>query len=203
MPLIVGIAGGSGSGKTTIARALVARIGADSVAYLPHDAYYKPLAEMPVIDGEIINFDHPDALRTPLLIEHIRQLKRNQPANIPIYDFSTHSRTDKSQIMSPCPVIIVEGILIFADAGLRSLMDVKIFVDTDADIRLLRRVTRDTEERGRSLETVLYQYTACVRPMHDQFVEANKRYADLIVPEGGFNETAISVLADHIRNQIH
>lgn len=200
--LIVGISGGSGSGKTTVAHALLNRLGADKAAYIPHDAYYKSLPEMPIIGGEIVNFDHPDALRTSLLINHLRQLKRAEPADIPIYDFATHNRSDRVRRVEPLPVIIVEGILIFADRELRDLLDIKIYVDTEPDVRLVRRLHIDLEQRGRSFDSAAHQYLHSVRPMHLEFVEPSKQYADLIIPEGGHNEAAIGIVADHIQSKI-
>ena len=199
-PVTVGVAGGTGSGKTTVASRLLDRIGAHQTAYLPHDAYYRDLAEIPRIAGEIVNFDHPDSLKTSLLIEHIRELQRGMPVDAPVYDFTTHQRTANTRRVLPQPLILVEGILIFTDAVLRDLFDVRIYVDTDADIRFIRRLRRDVEERGRSMESVIHQYLESVRPMHLEFVEPSKRYADVIIPEGGFNTVAVNLLVDHIRH---
>ena len=193
-PLVIGIAGGSGSGKTTLVRIILERVGADRIAYLPHDAYYKDLSELPLNQRHMINFDHPDSLDNPLLIQHVLQLRGKQPVDLPIYDFKTHSRTTQTRRIDPQPVIIVEGILIFVEPELRRLFDVKIFVDTDSDIRFIRRLERDINERGRTTETVVHQYLATVRPMHLEFVEPSKRYADVIIPEGGLNEVAMDMV---------
>ncbi len=193
-PLIIGIAGGTGSGKTTVANVIVERVGADHIAYLPHDAYYKDLANLPVAQRSIINFDHPNSLDTDLLIQHVRQLKNLEPVDLPIYDFKTHSRTAMTRRLEPQLVILVEGILIFAEPELRELFDVKLFVDTDADIRFIRRLQRDISERGRTTESVINQYLTTVRPMHLEFVEPSKRYADVIIPEGGLNTVAMDMV---------
>ena len=197
-PLILGIAGGSGSGKSTVARGLLQRVGTERIAFLPHDAYYKDLSQLPAAQRAQINFDHPDSLETDLLIEHVRALKAGRAIDLPVYDFTTDRRTSQRIRIEPQPVIIVEGILIFAEPALRQLFDVKIFVDTDADIRLIRRLQRDMTERGRSAESVIQQYLATVRPMHLEFVEPSKRYADVIVPEGGYNEVAMDMIVARI-----
>ena len=193
-PLVIGIAGGSGSGKTTLAHLILDRVGSERIAFLPHDAYYKDLSELPPNQRVSINFDHPDSLDTGLLITHILQLRNYQPVDLPIYDFKTHSRTTEIRRIDPKPVIMVEGILIFAEPDLRKLLDVKIFVDTDSDLRLIRRLKRDIEERGRTTESVIHQYLSTVRPMHMEFVETSKRYADVIIPEGGQNEVAMEMV---------
>ncbi|MBN2548957.1 MAG: uridine kinase [Anaerolineales bacterium] len=193
-PVVIGIAGGSGSGKTTLANLILEKIGADRIAYLPHDAYYKDLSDLPPNERLAINFDHPNSLDTDLLIAHINQLKNNQPVDLPIYDFKAHTRTSQTCRIDPQPVIMVEGILIFADAALRKLLDVKVFVDTDSDIRFIRRLDRDINERGRTTEHVVHQYLATVRPMHLEFVEPSKRYADVIIPEGGLNAVAMEMV---------
>jgi uridine kinase len=193
-PLVIGIAGGSGSGKTTLANMVLDRVGRERIAYLPHDAYYKDLTALPPNQRMAVNFDHPDSLDTELLIQHIQQLKNYQPVDLPVYDFKTHTRTQQVIRIEPKPVIMVEGILIFADKALRELLDVKVFVDTDSDIRLIRRLERDILERGRTTEMVIRQYMATVRPMHLEFVEPSKRYADVIVPEGGLNEVAMEMV---------
>jgi uridine kinase len=193
-PLVIGIAGGSGSGKTTLANLILERVGDESIAFLPHDAYYKDLSDLPPNQRATINFDHPDSLDNDLLIDHVHKLKSNQPVDLPIYDFKTHSRTDETYRVEPKPVIMVEGILIFAEPVLRELLEVKIYVDTDADLRFIRRLERDINERGRSTESVSRQYLATVRPMHLEFVEPSKRYADIIIPEGGFNEVAMDMV---------
>jgi uridine kinase len=199
-PLVIGIAGGSGSGKTTVAQEILQRVGPDRIAYIQHDSYYKDLTGLPPAQRAEVNFDHPNSLETELLIEHIEKLKSRQSIEVPIYDFSTHSRTDKTFKVNPRGVIIVEGILIFVDAALRPLFDVKLFVDTDADIRLIRRLERDITERGRTVESVLKQYQSTVRPMHLEFVEPSKRYADVIIPEGGFNMAALDMVVARIES---
>jgi uridine kinase len=197
-PIVIGIAGGSGSGKTTVANVILNRVGADRIAYLPHDAYYRDLRHLPYNRRVEINFDHPDSLESELMTEHILQLKAWMPIDLPIYDFTTHSRTTQTIRIEPQRVILVEGILIFAERNLRELFDVKIFVDTDADLRLIRRLQRDITERGRTTETVIKQYLSTVRPMHLEFVEPSKRYADVIIPEGGFNEVAMDMVTTRI-----
>ena len=199
-PLVIGIAGGSGSGKTTVAQEILQRVGPDRIAYIQHDSYYKDLTGLPPTQRAEVNFDHPNSLETELLIAHVEQLKRSQAIEVPIYDFSTHSRTEKTFKVNPRGVIIVEGILIFADATLRELFDVKLFVDTDADIRLIRRMQRDITERGRTAESVIKQYQSTVRPMHLEFVEPSKRYADVIIPEGGFNTAALDMVVARIES---
>jgi len=199
-PLVIGIAGGSGSGKTTVANVILSRVGADRIAYLPHDAYYRDLSHLPPLLRMEVNFDHPNSLETELMIQHIRQLKQWQPVELPVYDFTHHSRTDKYLHIEPQKVILVEGILILVEAELRALMDVKIFVDTDPDVRLIRRMLRDITERGRTAETVINQYLKTVRPMHLEFVEPSKRYADVIIPEGGFNTVAMDMVIARIES---
>lgn len=198
-PITIGVAGGSGSGKTTVALRLLERVGVDRVAYLPHDAYYRSAADLPPAERAQLNFDHPNSLDNDLMIEHLRRLQAGQAVAIPVYDFKTHTRTAETRRVEPQPAILVEGILIFADKRLRDLMDVKLFVDTDADLRFIRRLQRDMTERGRSAESVIKQYLATVRPMHLEFVEPSKRYADIIIPEGGFNEVAIEMIAARVR----
>ncbi|MCS7283572.1 MAG: uridine kinase [Anaerolineae bacterium] len=198
-PIIIGVAGGTGSGKTTVAMKILERVGAEHVAYIPHDAYYRDLSHLPPEERTKVNFDHPDSLETELLIEHLKQLRAGQPVDIPVYDFTTHTRTNQTQRVGPAPVILVEGILVFVEPALRELFDVKLYVDTDADVRLIRRIQRDVRERGRSLESVIQQYLTTVRPMHLEFVEPSKRYADVIIPEGGHNEVAIEMVAARIR----
>ena len=200
VPLVIGIAGGSGSGKTTVANVILERVGAHRIAFLPHDAYYKDLSKLPMIQREQVNFDHPNSLETELMIAHIRDLKQWKPVNLPIYDFTRHTRTGQVKVIQPQRVIMVEGILIFAEKELRELFDVKIFVDTDPDIRLIRRLERDIAERGRTTETVVRQYINTVRPMHLEFVEPSKRYADIIIPEGGLNEVALDMVIARIED---
>ena len=199
-PLVIGIAGGSGSGKTTVASIVLDRVGRHRIAYLPHDAYYRNLDQLPMNQRMQINFDHPDSLESELMAEHIQKLKNWEAVDVPVYDFTTHHRTDRTQRINPQRVILVEGILIFADPVLRSMFDVKIFVDTDADIRFIRRLQRDIAERGRTTETVINQYLSTVRPMHLEFVEPSKRYADVIIPEGGLNEVAMDMVVSRIED---
>ncbi|MDI6768205.1 MAG: uridine kinase [Anaerolineales bacterium] len=197
-PLVIGIAGGSGSGKTTVAQAILQRVGPDRIAFLQHDSYYKDLGGLPPNQRAEVNFDHPNSLESELLIRHIEQLKRGRAVDVPIYDFATHSRTERTFTVQPRPVILVEGILLFAEPALRELFDVKIFVDTDSDIRFIRRLQRDIAERGRTTESVIKQYMSTVRPMHLEFVESSKRYADVIIPEGGFNTAALDMVVARI-----
>jgi uridine kinase len=202
-PIVIGIAGGTGSGKTTVANVILERVGADNIAFLPHDAYYKDLSNLPRAQRELINFDHPDSLETILLIKHLESLKRWGAVDIPIYDFTTHRRTEHTQRIDAQPVILVEGILIFADADLRQLFDVKIFVDTPADIRFIRRLQRDIIERSRTVESVIRQYESSVRPMHQEFVEPSKHYADVIIPEGGLNTVAMDMVVARIEELLN
>jgi len=199
-PVTIAVAGGTGSGKTTISNAILDRVGSDHIACIPHDAYYKDLDEIPLLDRNIANFDHPDALDTPLMRDHIAALQRWETVRIPEYDFIEYRRLEQTQIVEPQPVILIEGILILAEPDLRPLFDVKIFVDTDADLRFIRRLKRDISQRGRTPESVINQYMATVRPMHMEFVEPSKRYADVIIPEGGFNMVAIEMVSDRIRS---
>jgi uridine kinase len=197
-PLVIAIAGGSGSGKTTVANAILKQVGADRIAYLPHDAYYRDLRSLPPTQRVQVNFDHPNSLESGLMIQHIKQLKNWQAVEMPIYDFTRHTRTEQTVRVEPHQVIVVEGILIFAERELRELFDVKIFVDTDSDIRFIRRLQRDLSERGRTTETVVSQYLNTVRPMHLEFVESSKRYADVIIPEGGMNTVALDMVIARI-----
>jgi len=182
-----------------VANVILERVGRDRIAYLPHDAYYRDLADLPPNQRAEVNFDHPDSLETSLLIEHIQRLKQWQPIDLPVYDFTTHTRTSRTIRVEPKRVIIVEGILIFAEPALRELFDVKIFVDTDPDIRFIRRLQRDITERGRTTESVIKQYLTTVRPMHLDFVEPSKRYADVIIPEGGMNTVALDMVISRIQ----
>lgn len=193
-PFAIGVAGGTGSGKTTVANAIVRRIGGDRIALLSHDWYYHDWVDLPkdVLDHK--NFDHPDSLETDLLVRHLRALKDGAAIEAPIYDFKTHRRAKETRRVEPRKVVLVDGILIFAEPELRKLFDVRIFVDTDADMRLIRRIKRDIAERGRTLDSVVAQYESSVRPMHMEFVEPSKRYADLIIPEGGENLVALEFL---------
>ncbi|MEW5939273.1 MAG: uridine kinase [Chloroflexota bacterium] len=196
--LVIGIAGGSGSGKTTVAQEILQRVGPERIAFIQHDAYYKDLSGLPPAQRADVNFDHPNSLETELLIRHVEQLKSGHAVKVPIYDFSTHSRTHKTFTVQPRGVILVEGILIFVEPALRELFDVKLFVDTDSDIRLIRRIQRDITERGRTLEMTVKQYLNTVRPMHLEFVEPSKRYADVIIPEGGMNVPALDMVVARI-----
>jgi uridine kinase len=197
-PLVIGVAGGSGSGKTTVANIVLNRVGRHRIAYLPHDAYYRDLTNLPLNQRIQVNFDHPDSLESDLLVEHIQRLKNWETIQLPIYDFTHHSRTGETIPVKPQRVILVEGILIYAEKKLRDLFDVKIFVDTDADLRFIRRLQRDITERGRTTENVITQYLSTVRPMHLEFVEPSKRYADVIIPEGGLNEVAMDMVIARI-----
>jgi uridine kinase len=199
-PIIVGVAGGTGSGKTTVVSEILKGLDGKNVLVLQHDSYYKDRSHLPARDRANINYDHPDALETMLLVEHLGKLLAGQTAEVPIYDFVTHTRRPECQVVRPCKVIIVEGILILVDPALRNSFDVKVFVDTDADLRFIRRMERDIAERGRSRESVVRQYIETVRPMHLEFVEPSKRYADLIVPEGGYNLVAVDMLITKIRS---
>ena len=196
--LVIGIAGGSGSGKTTVAQSILQRVGPERISFLQHDAYYKDLNGLPPVQRAEVNFDHPNSLETELLVQHIRQLRDGQAVEVPVYDFSNHSRTGRTIHIEPRRVVLVEGILIFAEASLRELFDVKIFVDTDADLRFIRRLQRDITERGRTTESVIKQYLTTVRPMHLEFVEQSKRYADVILPEGGFNAAALDMVVARV-----
>ena len=193
-PLIVGIAGGTGSGKTTVAHKLAASMPPGRCVTLEHDAYYFDQGHLPPDERALINFDHPASLESTLLAEHLHELRAGRAVDVPIYDFATHTRRATTRRVEPAPVVIVEGILVFAEAALRDQMDIKIFVDTDPDIRLMRRIRRDLEHRGRTFQSVRDQYYATVRPMHIEHVEPSKRWADLIVPEGGDNKVALEVL---------
>lgn len=201
-PITIAVVGGSGAGKTTISHAILDRIGSHRIAYIPHDAYYRNVDEIPLTPSGVRNFDHPDALDTPLMIEHIRFLQDWQPTRIPVYDFTHYRRTDEILIVQPQPIILVEGILSLYEPGLRTLFDIKIFVDIDADIRFIRRLQRDITERGRTIDSVIDQYLTTVRPMHLQFVEPSRRYADVIIPEGGHNRVAIDMVADRISSML-
>lgn len=193
-PLVIGIAGGTGSGKTTIARKIEAAVVGDKVNRLEHDSYYRDRADLSYDERSRLNFDHPESLETELMVEHVRALRAGKPVEVPAYDFTTHRRVRETHTLQPKDIIIVEGILVLAERDLREEMDIKIFVDTDSDIRAFRRIRRDIEHRGRSFESIREQYYRTVRPMHLQFVEPSKRWADLIIPEGGDNRVALDVL---------
>ena len=198
LPLIIGVAGGTGSGKTTVARAIIERVGTDRVLEITQDRYYADLKHLPLTARNHRNYDHPDSVEGSLLVHHLRRLKEGLPADLPIYDFTRHERRPESEAVTAKPVILVEGILIFALVEVRELLDIKIFVDTDSDVRFIRRLTRDMGERGRTLESVVDQYLETVRPMHLEFVEPSKRWADVIIPEGGFNTVALDFLISRI-----
>jgi len=198
-PVIIGIAGGSGSGKSTVLSYLVNELGSDTVNVLDHDAYYSDLNHLSLDERALTNFDHPDTLETGLLIEHLDALLGGSEIEKPVYDFSNHTRTDETVTVGPLPVIIVEGILVLTDPRLIQRMDIKIFVDADSDVRLIRRIRRDLLERGRSLESILEQYERTVKPMHVKFVEPSKREADVIIPHGGFNRIAIDLVLARIQ----
>ena len=199
--LIIGIAGGTGSGKTTLARHVANAFG-DRVAVITHDSYYRAQNEKTYEERCLQNYDHPDAFETDLLCCHLEALCQGLAVDVPVYDYTVHNRSDKTERVEPRAVILLEGILLLSDAALRDKMDLKIFVDTDADERILRRIVRDTKERGRSLESVITQYLTTVKPMHDAFVEPFKRYADIIVPGGGDNPAAIDMIVTRIKKQL-
>lgn len=196
--MVIGIAGGTGSGKTTITKKLMQRFGSQ-VAVIYHDNYYKAHHDMSYEERCLLNYDHPDAFDTQLLVDALRQLKKGKSVRCPVYDYTIHDRSERSITIQPAPVILVEGILIFQDKELCSEMDVKIFVDTDADVRILRRIVRDVRDRGRSLDSVVKQYLSTVKPMHEQFVEPSKRNADIIIPEGGHNAVAMEMVMERVR----
>lgn len=201
-PILVGVAGGTGSGKTTVANEILRRVGAEHIAYIPHDAYYRDLSHLPQHQRAQVNFDHPDSLETELLIEHLKSLRASRTVQVPLYDFTTHTRMQQTRRVEVAPVVLIEGILVFVEQALRELFDVKLYVDTDADVRFIRRLQRDVNERGRDVESVCKQYLSTVRPMHLEFVEPSKRYADVIIPEGGFNEVAIEMVATRVRTML-
>jgi uridine kinase len=200
--MIIGICGGTGSGKTTVANRILESVSASQVVFIQQDSYYRNLKDLPLDYRQVANFDHPDALDNDLLVHHVRKLKANEPIELPIYDFKTHTRLNETRLLQPKPIVIVEGILIFAEPRLLEQMDIKVFVDTPDDIRFIRRLRRDIAERGRTLESVIEQYIGTVRPMHMQFVEPSKRYADVIIPEGGHNLVSIDLLSGKIREKL-
>lgn len=197
-PLVIGVAGGSGSGKTTVTSAILDRVGRERIALLPHDSYYRDLSHLPSEERTKFNFDHPDAFDNELYLNHLDALKSWQQVAMPTYDFATYVRLPEVLIVPPRSVVLTDGILIFADAELRARMGVKIFVDTESDLRIIRRIERDTHTRGRSVESVIEQYLRTVRPMHLEFVEPSKRYADIIIPRGGLNTIAIDMVVAKI-----
>ncbi len=198
VPIAIGVAGGTGSGKTTVSESILQRVGPDRIAYIQQDSYYRDLSHLPYAERVQFNFDHPDSLETDLLIQHLTGLRRGIAVDVPEYDFTTYTRTGQTRRVEPKRVILVEGILIFAEPALRRLFDVRIFVDADADIRFIRRLQRDLKERGRNTESVVRQYLDTVRPMHLEFVEPTKRYADVIFPEGGFNTVALDMVVARV-----
>jgi uridine kinase len=200
--MIIGICGGTGSGKTTVANRILESVSKDEVVFLQQDSYYRNLDQMPLDFREIANFDHPDAIDNDLLVEHVRALKRGEAVELPLYDFKTHSRMAETLHIDPRPIIIIEGILIFAEQRLLDEMDIRVYVDTPDDIRFIRRLRRDIAERGRTVESVIEQYIATVRPMHTQFVEPSKRCADVIIPEGGHNLVSIGLISGRIRERL-
>ena len=200
--LVIGIAGGTGSGKTTLMKNLIARFG-DVVTVLSHDNYYRRHDELTYEERSALNYDEPAAMETELMVRHLDALRHWQEIDCPVYDFTVHNRSDETIRVVPRKVIIVEGILIFADEALRDLMDIRIFVDTDADVRLCRRIKRDVNKRGRTLESVLTQYQTTVKPMHEKYVEPSKKYADLVVPEGGKNFVALDMIMDRIQRHLN
>jgi uridine kinase len=199
-PVVIGVAGGSGSGKTTVVRRIVESVGPEQVTVLEHDRYYRDRLDLRLEERAALNYDHPDSLETDLLVAHLRDLKEGRPIEAPLYDFTRYARRNVSETVPPRKAIIVEGILIFADQSLRDLMDVKVFVDADADTRFIRRLQRDVSERGRTMESVVEQYLGTVKPMHFDFVEPSKRYADLIIPIGGHNAVAIDLMLSLVRS---
>ena len=202
MSLIIGISGGTGSGKTTVANRILESVSANEVVFIQQDSYYRNINDLPLDYRSIANFDHPDALDNDLLVNHVRRLKAGEAVELPLYDFRTHTRLNETRYVEPKPNVIVEGILIFADPRLLEQMDIKVFVDTPDDIRFIRRLRRDIAERARTVESVIEQYTATVRPMHMQFVEPSKRHADVIIPEGGHNLVSIDLLSGKIRERL-
>lgn len=202
-PLIIGVGGGSGSGKTTVVRHILNSIGKDNIQLLQHDSYYRDLSHLPLEERKKQNFDHPSSLETELMIRHVEALKSGYQVAVPVYDFAAHTRSDESEKVMPKEIILLDGILIFTEPELRNQMDIKLFVDTDDDVRLLRRIKRDIMERGRKLEGVMHQYEQYVRPMHLEFVEPSKRYADIIIPRGGENHVALEMVTAVIREKLH
>lgn len=200
--MFIGICGGTGSGKTTVAESILRTVNADDVVFIQQDSYYRNLKDMPLDQQRLVNFDHPDAIDNDLLIKHLKRLRAGESVELPLYDFKTHSRRAETQTVQPRPIVIIEGILIFADQRLLEQMDIKVFVDTPDDLRFIRRLQRDIAERGRTAESVIEQYLETVRPMHLQFVEPSKRYADVIIPEGGHNSVGVDLIGGTIRERL-
>jgi uridine kinase len=200
-PVIIGIAGGTGSGKTTVARSIYNRVGKDRIEWVSHDAYYNDFRDLTPEQLNAVNWDHPDSLETELMVKHLDELIAGRAVDIPVYDFTTHHRkSDETQRVEPRKVVIVEGILVLAEPEVRKRIDIKLFVDTPPDIRFVRRLVRDVQKRGRSVESVVHQYLYTVRPMHEEFVEPSKRYADLIIPEGGENQVALDAIISRVEH---
>lgn len=197
-PLVIGVAGGSGSGKTTVSRAILERVGRERIVFLQHDSYYHDLSHLPLDQRRKVNFDHPDAFDNELFIAHVDALIRGEAVEVPTYDFASYTRGVETIAIAPQPVVLIEGILIFADAALRERMEIKLFVDAESDLRIIRRIRRDLTERGRTIDSVIEQYLKTVRPMHLDFVEPSKRYADIIIPRGGLNAIAIDMVVARI-----
>ena len=197
---VIGVAGGSGSGKTTVVRRIVDSLGLEHVTLLQHDRYYRDRNDLRLEERAALNYDHPNSLETDLLVRHVQQLRGGKPVDVPQYDFTRHARLSETETFQPRRALIVEGILVFTDAALRDLMDIKVFVDTDSDTRFIRRLQRDVAERGRTMESVIDQYLSTVRPMHLEFVEPSKRYADVIIPLGGHNTVAVDLLLTMLRS---
>ena len=197
---VIGVAGGSGSGKTTVVRRIVDSLGPDQVTLLDHDRYYRARNDLRLEERASLNYDHPDALETDLMVTHVRALKAGQAVDVPQYDFTRHARLVETNTFQPRRALIVEGILVFTDAALRDLMDIKVFVDTDSDTRFIRRLRRDVADRGRTMDSVIDQYQSTVKPMHLEFVEPSKRYADVIIPLGGHNTVAVDLLLTLLRS---
>ena len=202
MSLIIGICGGTGSGKTTVANRILESVSGNEVVFIQQDSYYRNINDLPLDIRDIANFDHPDALDNDLLVNHVRRLKAGEAVELPLYDFKTNTRMNDTRHVESKPIVIVEGILIFSDPRLLEQMDIKVFVDTPDDVRFIRRLRRDLAERGRTVESVIEQYIGTVRPMHMQFVESSKRHADVIIPEGGHNLVSIDLLSGKIRERL-
>jgi len=200
--MIIGICGGTGSGKTTIARKIVEAVGKENVVLVEQDSYYRNLGDMPLDERRQANFDHPDSIDSDMLVNHIRRLKQGLQVEMPLYDFKTHTRSDRIEIIEPKQVVIVEGILIFAESRVLDMLDVRVFVDTPDDIRFIRRLQRDISERGRTVDSVIAQYYRTVRPMHHEFVEPSKRHADIIIPEGGQMGVSVEFLCSLVREKL-